>query len=78
MTAELEQKLEQLAELEHRQWIEWSKNLVEKEPQISKERKERWSKLWVPYSELSEPMKDLDREWARQVLAIINGGDHHD
>ena len=62
--------IERLAELEHEQWINWSKNIVESES-ISEKRKRRWQKLWCPYNELSEEMKNLDREWARKVVAII-------
>ena len=65
--------IEKLAELEHEQWCQWSKNLVEKE-KLSKERIDRWAKLWVPYSELSEEMKESDRIWARKALRIFLGG----
>lgn len=62
--------LERLAELEHDQWIAWSRNIAETE-QITPARLERWRKLWRPYAELTEAEKDLDREWAREALAII-------
>jgi hypothetical protein len=60
--------IERLAEIEHKQWIQWAKTLLEKEPGISKERRERWEKLFVPYHELSEEWKEYDREWARHSL----------
>lgn len=82
--------LEKLADIEHEQWMDWSKA-------ISKELKEihdiagefngasscieiqdlieirlnRWNKLWIPYNELSEEMKESDREYARKVLGVI-------
>ena len=31
-------------------------------------RLERWEKLWIPYNELSEEMKEEDRKYARKVL----------
>jgi hypothetical protein len=65
--------LEQLASLEHDQWMEWAKALLKSEPGISKERKERWEKLFVPYSELTEESKEQDRIYARKILEIING-----
>lgn len=65
--------LEAVAEFEHEQWMAWAKNLMDKEPGISDDRKERWSKLFVPYSELSEEMKEADREWARAVGKIFLG-----
>ena len=65
-----EEIIEQLAELEHRQWMMWVTNIVSTE-EISKERKDRWFTCMVAYSELSEEMKEHDRVWARQALAII-------
>ena len=62
--------IEELAELEHKQWWDWAKNILETED-ISKERSERWKKLFIPYDDLSEKEKDSDREWARKVLKIV-------
>ena len=62
--------LEDLAELEHEQWVKWSVSITQTE-HISSERLERWKKLWCSYSELSEEMKDEDRKWARKALEII-------
>ena len=62
--------IEKLAALEHQQWVEWSKELSEKE-QLSEERQKRWQTLWVPYNELPENMKDHDRKWAKKVIAIL-------
>ncbi len=33
-------------------------------------RLERWEKLWVPYEELSEEMKDFDRKYAQKMLDL--------
>lgn len=66
----VEKSREKLAELEHDQWMKWAKTLMEKEP-ISEERRKRWEALMVPYSELSEKMKDHDRKWADKVLALL-------
>lgn len=63
--------LESLASLEHDQWVEWAKNIIKSE-NISKERVERWKKLFVPYENLSDDMKEKDREWGRKVLSIIS------
>ena len=60
---------EKLAELEHEQWMEWSKYLSEKEL-LSIERLKHWQNLWKPYNELPESEKDQDRIWADKVLAI--------
>jgi hypothetical protein len=61
--------LEELAALEHLQWVEWSKTLAEKE-HLSPERLERWQKLWVPYEELDDKDKESDRVWARRALGV--------
>jgi hypothetical protein len=61
---------EQLSEIEHDQWIAWSKNIAETEA-ITPARLARWGALWRPYSELTEAEKDQDREWADKSLAKI-------
>ena len=62
--------IEKLANLEHKQWIKWSKALVQMK-QVPIERELRWKKLWIPYSALSEELKEQDRVWARKVLKIL-------
>lgn len=69
-----EEVLEELADLEHRQWIHWSKYVAENHD-IPDELREKWEKSWKPYSELSEEMKDKDRKWARKALEIIDKKD---
>lgn len=65
------QLLEKLAEIEHDQWMEWSKAVA---PEVSEERRKRWEKYWIPYSELSEEVKEQDRKYARKVLSLIKNG----
>lgn len=62
--------VEKLADLEHKQWMSWAKNILKTE-NINDERAKRWKDLFVPYNELTEEMKELDREWARKVLKIV-------
>jgi hypothetical protein len=62
--------LEELAALEHEQWVYWSKSVCETE-NLSPERVERWKKFWCPYNELDEETKEHDRVWARKVMAVI-------
>ena len=62
------QLLERLAELEHFQWMEWSKSVA---AEVGAERRERWEAYWVPYAELPEELKEQDRKWARKVLAAL-------
>lgn len=64
----IEQLREELAEIEHNQWMDWSKNLATVE-KLTPERLERWQKLWRPYSELTEEEKDQDRKYADIVLS---------
>lgn len=66
----LDSTVERLAALEHDQWVYWSKGVAH---EVNPERRERWAKLWVPYSQLSEEEKDKDREWARKAIAIAKG-----
>jgi len=61
---------EQLAELEHDQWIAWSKNIAQSET-IAPARLERWEVLWRPYSELTEAEKNQDREWGDKDLKLM-------
>jgi hypothetical protein len=65
MTAGL---LERLAELEHEQWVAWSRAVA---AEVSAERRRRWEACWVPYAELPEEVKELDRAWARKALAAL-------
>ncbi len=67
----LGEKRELLAELEHEQWIVWSKDIAATED-IKSKRAMRWEKLWRPYSELTESEKDQDREWADKAIAILH------
>jgi hypothetical protein len=65
---------ERLAELEHEQWSAWARALLAEEPGLSAERAQRWRRDLVPYRELPEARKELDRAWARRVIAIITAG----
>lgn len=63
---------EDLANLEHEQWMKWAKNILKSED-ISEDRAKRWKEeCFKPYSKLTEEMKDFDREWADKVLKILN------
>jgi len=63
--------LEELAALEHRQWVAWSQNIAATDI-VSVERLMRWQSLWIPYHQLSEADKESDRAWAREVIAVID------
>lgn len=68
---ELEERvIEQLAELEHQQWVDWAITIMNQES-ISEERRERWIKYLCAYNELSEDVKEYDRKWARKVYKVV-------
>ena len=60
--------IEELAELEHEQWMKWSQTVGTR---VDDATRERWKAYWVPYAALSEPIKEFDREWARKILERI-------
>lgn len=67
---DLRELVERLADLEHEQWMYWSKSIAEKQ-NISEEKLQSWRKLWIPYGDLSEEDKEHDRKWARKALGIV-------
>lgn len=49
----------------------FSDNLNDEEKEFinsQKERLIRWEGMWVPYDELSEDLKELDRNYARKIM----------
>ena len=61
--------LEKLAALEHQQWMSWAKSLLKKE-KLSKRTVEKWEGYFVPYNELPEEIKELDRVYAKNVSIL--------
>jgi len=62
--------LEKLADLEHKQWVHWTKYMLEN---LTKENIARWKRqINTSYFKLSEKEKESDRVWARKVIKIIN------
>ena len=63
---------EKLAELEHEQWENWTKDLYVKyrDRLIDNLVAEKWSKFWKSYLELTKEEKDKDRIWADKIIAI--------
>lgn len=60
--------LEKIAEVMHDAWSDWSEAVAS---EVSEERRARWEGFWVPYDQLDEGTKDLDREWAMVVMEAI-------
>jgi hypothetical protein len=65
-----EDVIEQLAALEHEQWMEWAKSIANSEPFLTDGRKERWAKAMLPYAMLTEEQKEQDRILARRAYAL--------
>lgn len=78
--------LEQLSDLEHQQWMSWSKALGQElvnalnflhvgnskgAVNILSYRMDRWRKNWKDYRKLPEDVKDMDREWAEKVIDSV-------
>jgi hypothetical protein len=64
--------VERVAEVEHDQWMAWSKSVA---AEVSEERRVRWEKLWVPYKDLPEAEKEKDRAWARKAIKAAEGSE---
>ncbi len=62
--------LETLAELEHQQWMNWAKQIMQKE-KLSQETTKRWKNYFIPYKDLPEDIKELDRNYARKVISAL-------
>lgn len=66
---------EDLAELEHEQWITWTSYILNQWDKFNGDAlefinflREEWMKNWKPYQKLTEEEKDKDRIWADKVL----------
>ena len=60
--------LEKLSELEHDQWMLWSKGVAR---EVGFRRRRRWKQYWIPYAELTEEAKERDRVWARKIMQVL-------
>ena len=63
--------IEQLAELEHEQWMTWARTLMQSE-RLSVNRMARWHNSMVPYASLTEENKEHDRTWARKAARLLS------
>ena len=59
--------IEALAEIEHQQWLHWSKAVA---PEVAEATRQKWRRSWTDYSELAEDVKEADRVWARKVVTL--------
>jgi len=86
LTENYNKLLEELSNLEHEQWLHWSKAVIkqlhegispyetEKLRDRTMQLHQKWLKNWKPYDELDEETKEHDRVWARKVLDLLDLG----
>ena len=61
---EIDELLEKVSSLVHEEWMAWAKDILKTE-KISPGRTKHWEEeCFKPYEELTEEMKEYDREWA--------------
>ena len=59
----------------HEEWMEWSKSISDIESYNQLILKvNRWEELWIPYGQLSEELKEKDREYARKIIRAFEYG----
>jgi hypothetical protein len=63
-------RLERLAALEHEQWCYWTGQLIST-GRMPDWLVRKWKESHVPYDQLPEASKELDRVWARRVIELI-------
>jgi len=65
----MDRLLEKLSDLEHDQWLHWTKYMLKS---ITEENIKRWERqIKTPYKDLSEKEKESDRVWARKVIKLF-------
>ncbi len=70
--------VERLAAIEHTQWMAWARIVMDEEPGLSPERRERWQSMMIPFENLPDEIKEYDREWARIVIGKPEHWGTHD
>lgn len=67
----MEELIEELAALEHQQWMEWANTIIEEED-LSQERVDRWEEYMIPYEDLDDSTKKHDRKWALKIIRLLS------
>ncbi len=60
--------IEALAEIEHEQWLHWSRAVA---AEVAPVTRDKWQRSWLNYAELSDDLKEEDRVWARRVVTLL-------
>lgn len=63
-----EELVEALAEIEHSQWMHWSRAVA---AGVTTATRDKWQRSWVDYAELTDELKEADRVWARKVVVLL-------
>lgn len=65
----MDKLIEELSDLEHDQWVKWSRvTFLKLDDFTIDEIVNKWRPNWKPYSELPEEEKEKDRIFARKVI----------
>jgi hypothetical protein len=65
----MDELLEKLAELEHKQWQRFARAVIS---EVAPQRQSRWKKYFIPYDKMDDKAKNLDREQAKRVMEIVD------
>ena len=60
--------MEALAEIEHEQWMHWSRIVA---ADVTEATRAKWQRSWTDYAALPDDLKEDDRVWARKVITIL-------
>jgi len=61
---------EQLADYAHDSWSRWMRHMFDN---WTSDNMERWKRqMYMPYSELPEPVKESDRKEADRIMEIVD------
>jgi len=69
---EHQELIEKIADLEHQQWIHWAGSVLNSDVKLPYVRRKNWENRMVPYEELPEHVKELDRVWAAKVVELCS------
>jgi hypothetical protein len=60
--------IEALAEIEHEQWVHWSRTVA---ADVTEASQAKWQRSWTDYSALPDDLKEADRVWAHKVITLL-------
>jgi hypothetical protein len=60
--------MEARAEIEHEQWLHWSRTVA---ADVTDATRAKWQRSWTDYAALPDDVKEADRVWARRVITLL-------